>query len=186
MTDQIFNNPKIPWCVDLDGTLINEDVTELAFWGLVQRRDYLHLLKALSMFLWGYARAKHYVESAFAVDVKGLTYNEELLGYIRAHKERGGIVYLATAADSGVAWRVADYLSLFDGVIASDGQINRRAHKKAQALNEKFGEGKYIYAGNSPDDLKVWPSTCAMIVVNAPQSLQIKAAKLEKPTLRLS
>lgn len=183
MTDNIFNNSKIPWCIDLDGTLIREDVTQLAFWGLVKRVQFIPLMKALALFVVSYAHAKHYVESAFAVDVNRLTYNQKLLGYIRAHKKRGGLVYLATAADHGVAQRVADHLALFDGVIASDGKVNRRAEKKAETLNALFGESCYIYAGNSRDDLKVWPSTCAMIVVNAPRFVLHNARTLGKRTL---
>lgn len=180
-SDQIFENPQIPWCIDLDGTLIKEDVTVLAFLRLLRSLQLGKLFRGLALFVRGYAQAKHYVETVAKVDVVDLTYNDELISLIKSHQFRGGKVYLATAADEGVANRVAEHLKLFDGVIASNGEVNRRATAKAQELNRRFGKGKYLYAGNSKDDLKVWPHTCAMFVVNAPESVQKGAETLGLP-----
>ena len=174
---KIFDNPAIPWCIDLDGTLIAEDVTALAFWGLVQQRSPFKLMRGLLWFARGHAQAKHYVETAYTVDVTHLTYNHALVNLIKAHRAQGGLTALATAADEGVAHRVADHLGIFDAVIASNGTINRRAQAKADALNERFGKGQYLYAGNSKDDLQVWPSACAALVVNAPPAV-VDAARL--------
>ncbi|USO01157.1 MAG: haloacid dehalogenase-like hydrolase [Alphaproteobacteria bacterium] len=178
---KIFDNPKIPWCIDLDGTLITEDVTVRAFWGLVRQPSPLKLMRGLLCFFRGHAQAKQYVEQSYKVDVRTLTYNKGLLNLIKRHRAQGGLTVLATAADKSVAERISQYLGLFDAVVASDGTTNRRAQAKAIALNERLGKGRYLYAGNSKDDLQVWPSACAALVVNASTLVAKKALQLGIP-----
>ena len=53
---------------------------------------------------------------------------------------------------------IAAHIGLFDDVMASDGKINLRNAAKRDALTKRFGERGYDYAGNSTDDLGVWPA----------------------------
>jgi len=56
--------------------------------------------------------------------------------------------------------------------MASDDGANLAAGNKAAALVERYGAAGFGYAGNSKDDLKVWPDAGEIIVVNAPTSVR--------------
>ncbi len=171
---------SFPLCIDLDGTLIREDVTALAC-KRVLSTQWWGWAKLLIWLVQGLPYLKHRVEDTAPIDVTRLTYNQPLLTYIRKQKALGRTIVLATAADEGVATRVSHYLGLFDDVIASNQQVNRRAAAKRQALVERFGEGRFVYAGNSRDDLQVWPACPDIIVVNASAWVLNKATAMGKP-----
>ena len=50
---------------------------------------------------------------------------------------------------------------------------------KAQFLNKTFGKQQFIYAGNSKDDLKVWPHALFGLAVNAPKPVLKQALALQ-------
>lgn len=175
----------IPLCIDMDGTLIREDVTHLAIKQLISQ-DLLAIPKCLLWFLRGRAYLKSRIEMSVQIDLHKLTYNHELIAYIQAHKAKGRKIVLATAADQVIAQRMAEHTGLFDEVIASDGNVNKRAQFKAYALNQAFGVMGYVYAGNSRDDLKVWPSSAAIIAVNCPEEVLSAAQGMGKPILVFS
>ena len=68
-----------------------------------------------------------------------------------------------------MALPVANYVGIFDEVLASDGKTNLRSANKLKTLIEKFGERGFDYAGNSSADLAVWRGAREAIVVNASQ-----------------
>jgi hypothetical protein len=72
--------------------------------------------------------------------------------------------------------RRAEYLGVFDEVIASDGQTNLRGASKAEALRQRFGAGGFAYAGNDATDFPVWDSASEAVVVNARRSV-LRAAQ---------
>jgi 4-hydroxybenzoate polyprenyltransferase len=78
---------------------------------------------------------------------------------------------LVTAADRSVASRVADSLSLFDEVFASDGTTNLRGEKKAQAVRDRFGDSGFIYIGNDATDHAIWRIAQIAVAVNASPSV---------------
>ena len=69
-----------------------------------------------------------------------------------------------------MAEKIAEYVGLFEDVMASDGVINLRMEAKGKALAERYGKGNFAYAGNSSHDLKTWPYAGEVIVVNARKS----------------
>lgn len=175
-----LENPQIPLCVDMDGTLIREDVTQIAFLQLISR-DILALAKCVFWLMRGRAYMKSRIEAATHIDLTKLTYHAQLIAFIREQKSQGRKIVLATAADFVIAKRMADHLKLFDEVIASDGSVNKRAQEKAKALHKAFPNTGYVYAGNSRDDLKVWPHAQAIIAVNCSDSVLEAARAMNKP-----
>lgn len=144
-----------PLCVDLDGTLIFEDVMWVSWKNLIKSNPHM----ALKPFVWllkGRAYLKHQLATYSFIDPKELTYNDQLLSFLKKCQAHGLRIILATAADQKFAHCIAQHLNIFDEVIASDRTHNRRAEYKAQCLCEKFGEKNFTYIGNSYDDLKVW------------------------------
>ncbi|MDR2794390.1 MAG: hypothetical protein LBB12_01270 [Holosporaceae bacterium] len=162
-----MSNPN-PICVDLDGTLISEDVTLLALKIFVWRNP-LNLLKIFVWFLCGRAYLKKMLALNVDIDVSNLNYNKKLLNFLKNKKQEGHRLFLATACDRHYADKVVDFIPIFDGVFASDGKINLRADAKANALEIMFGRN-FVYAGNSIDDVRVWSKSAECILVNPTKS----------------
>jgi 4-hydroxybenzoate polyprenyltransferase len=172
-----------PLCVELDGTLIR---TDLAVEHLLQllKRNPLYLL-LLPLWLWrGRAVLKHEVAKRVPFNVAELPFNEPFLAYLRAEFALGRKLVLATAADQIQAQAVAEHLGLFERVFASDGRINLSADAKRRRLEEIYGRGKFDYAGNAKDDLKVWPAAVEAIVVN-PEPGVLAQLQRQRPIARV-
>ena len=75
---------------------------------------------------------------------------------LREQRQAGRKLVLCTASDERLANKVADYLDLFDDVMASDASVNLKGRKKADSLVQHFGERGFAYAGDSRSDLAVW------------------------------
>jgi 4-hydroxybenzoate polyprenyltransferase/phosphoserine phosphatase len=170
---------KIPLAVDLDGTLICTDM----MWESIARLLRKNPLYALLLPWWlrhGRAKFKHEIASRIQVNPADLPYHAPFLAWLKEQKQTGRPVVLATASDFKMARPVAEHVGLFDDVMASDGKTNLRNAAKRTALNQRFGERQYDYAGNSTDDLGVWPGAREAIVVNAPQSLATRAEQVTR------
>ncbi len=169
---------QAPLCVDLDGTLLHGDM----LWeGIVSlfRTDPLALLLIPFWLMRGMARVKEEVAKRGHVDVAGLPYRGEILSFLASERQRGRIVVLATAAEIGLARKVAEHLGVFDGVYATEEGRNLRGQAKADRLCTEFGEGGYDYIGDSPADMPVWKSSRAALVVGS-QGLVRKARTVAK------
>jgi phosphoglycolate phosphatase-like HAD superfamily hydrolase len=156
----------MPLCVDLDGTLLATDSLHEAAVAacLADPRIVLSLPGWLAQ---GKARLKEELARRWDFDPAYLPHHREFLAYLQEQKAKGRRLVLATASDRRVAQKIADHLSLFDEVIASDGANNLGGTAKAEALVERFGAKGFIYAGNAHADLAVWHEAAAAVVVAA-------------------
>lgn len=170
---------QVPLAVDLDGTLIRTDMMWESLVRLLRKNPFAALLSLFAL-LQGRAHFKQHVASRIQVDPANLPYHEPLLAWLKQQKASGRKLVLATASDISMAKPIADHVGLFDDVMASDGKINLRNAAKREALTKRFGARGYDYAGNSTDDLGVWPGTREAVVVNAPASLARRAAEITK------
>jgi len=166
---------QIPLVVDLDGTLIK---TDLLWESLTQYlgRNPFGIFPILFWWARGRAFLKQQLADRVKLDPEKLPVSEKFLAWLHEQKATGRKIILATASDFQIAKPVADHFAIFDEVLASDGRTNLRGANKLKALEEKFGERGFDYAGNSSVDLAVWPGAHAAIVVNARRSVQKRAA----------
>lgn len=169
----------VPLCVDLDGTLINTDMLVESALHAAHRRP-LSLIALPFWLLQGRSVLKAKLAQRAKIDVSTLPYNEDLLAYLRAERERGRRLVLVTASDQRLAEAVAAHLGLFDEVIASDGAQNMKGKTKAETLERRFGVKGFAYAGNASADLPVWRKAQAAILVNTPGSVA-RAARAMVP-----
>src|SRR6478735_11892637 len=147
---------SVPLAVDLDGTLIRTDM----MWESLVRLLRHHPLRAIgALFALRHGRAVFKERIAVQVQVPpaNVPYHVAFLAWLKEQKATGRKIVLATASDRNMAGPIAAHVGLFDDVMASDGKINLRNAAKQRALNERFGIRGYDYAGNSHDDLGVWP-----------------------------
>jgi len=170
---------QVPLAVDLDGTLIRTDMMWESLVRLLRKNPLAAILSFFVLFR-GRAAFKQHLAARVKVDPANLPYHAELIAWLKTQKASGRKLVLATASDIGMAKPIADHVGLFDDVMASDGKTNLRNAAKRDALTKRFGERRYDYAGNSTDDLGVWPGTREAVVVNAPESLARRAADVTK------
>ncbi len=159
--------PLRPLVIDLDGTLLRTNIlVECALAYL--RREPLALLHILFWLFQGRARLKQELACRALVDPKLLPFDAALHAYITAERARGRKVYVATAADAGIARAVAALHGPFEDVLASDGVINLKGRRKAEALARLFPQG-FAYAGDSRADIPVWSRADEIIAVGRPR-----------------
>ena len=111
---------EIPLCVDLDGTLLKTDLLHETLLLLLKAEPW----RAPLLPLWlagGKAAFKRRVAGRVALDAAALPYREDFVAWLRAQKEVGRRLVLATASDGELARAVAGHVGLFDEVVASDG-----------------------------------------------------------------
>ena len=105
---------KLPICVDLDGTLIFEDVSIWSVKNYISKNPF-NFFKAIFWLMSGKPNLKRQValriESEF--DASEFTYNKKLLTFIAEKKTEGHKIFLATASDEILANKVADFLDTF-------------------------------------------------------------------------
>jgi len=164
---------SVPLCVDLDGTVIYSDLLLESLAWVLGRKPWLLLLAPFWLFS-GRAALKRRLAEAADLDPVALPYNQAVLEWLRAEKLAGRTLILATAADERLARVVADYLGIFDQVIASDGTENLKAGVKLRRL-EKLVGGPFDYAGNSTADLPLWRNCREATLCNATPSLVARA-----------
>ncbi|QGZ38218.1 4-hydroxybenzoate polyprenyltransferase [Pseudoduganella flava] len=172
--DALVKTPAVI-AVDLDGTLTPTDTLHEAALCLL-RDSPLNLLALPFWLMRGKAALKAQVAARAALDVTVLPYNLPLIAWLKDQRAAGAKIVLSTASDRRVAQAIADHLGVFDDVIASDGTTNNAGPNKRAALDARYGEGGYDYAGNSTSDMPVWAGARQAIVVNASAALARRAA----------
>ena len=177
------NEDNLPIAVDLDGTLIFDEITAISLRKFCLRYPWKIVLLPFWL-LKGMAYLKDRMGGLVDIDPRTLSYNNLVMDYIKSHAQHRMV--LATGADQRYADAVAEYLGCFELVIASDGVVNRVSQNKADCLNLLFGEKKYIYVGNSSQDIAVWRQAAHAVVVNAPESVlrQLHAMQLPYELLK--
>jgi 4-hydroxybenzoate polyprenyltransferase len=163
-------------CVDLDGTLVRTDTLLEGLLGVL--RDPRNWTGLWCWPLGARAVLKRRVAARSPLDPALLPYEQTLIDYLRAQRCQGRHLVLATAADRTIADSVNAHLQLFDEVIASDGVHNLKGRAKGDALAKRFGPGNFTYVGNSWPDLHIWRQAGGAVLVNVPDRLSDKVAKI--------
>jgi len=162
---------KTPLCVDLDGTLLWTDLLWESLFSLLKEKP--HLVVSLPVWLLGGKAAfKSELADRIEVDAANIPYNHDLLEYLSLQRSTGKTLVLVTASPEKFARQVNDHLGLFSEVFSTSDGTNLSGSRKRDLLVSRFGEKGFDYAGNSRDDLVVWPHAKNAIVVNASPSVR--------------
>jgi 4-hydroxybenzoate polyprenyltransferase/phosphoserine phosphatase len=162
--------PGLALCVDLDGTLVKSD--SLVDSVLIMARQHpFALLRIPGWLAEGKAAFKRHISHTVTLDVEHLPYNRPLLEWLRIQHSQGHAIYLATASDHAIAARVAAFLGIFAGVIASDGATNISGESKLAVLREKFGD-RFCYIGNARPDAELLTACQSPMVANPHRALR--------------
>lgn len=156
--------------VDLDGTLTPTD-TLYESMALLSRTRMWDVLRLPAWLAGGRAQFKAELARRVQINVATLPWNEQLLDYLRAQRETGRRIVLATAADRSIAEAVAAHLGLFDAVLSTSGGQNLTGSAKLEAILGSEGPS-FVYAGDSRADLKVWAGAAGAVLVGAPKAVE--------------
>ena len=162
---------EMPLAVDMDGTLILTDMSVMSAKRVFLRKPWT-IFSTIFLELSGKrAKWKKNLARQLKFDPDELQYHEAFVDWLTGESARGRKLILATASDRLVAEIIAAHVGLFDDVMGSDGNVNLRDHKKAEALIARYGESGFGYAGNSVHDIPVWDHAGQVIVVNPEKGL---------------
>jgi len=175
-------NNQTPLFVDLDGTLIKEDLSDLAFWKMVKNNPikiFFHLF--LFLFL-GKAYLKEKISKEFIVPINNLNFNTECIEFIKKSKNQHRFVYLISGSHQCLVKQINNHLNLFNEVFGTSDNYNMVGINKVKFINEKLKFYKFDYVGNSRKDLPIWEYTKKIIYTNADKYLikKINDSKLSK------
>ena len=154
------------------------------FWASFSK-DYKIFFKSISWLLSGKAKLKSKLSMFSNIRVENLPYNEEVIKYIKQHRNEGGYTALVTASNQVVAEKIAKYLNLFDEIKGSSEKINLKGKAKAEFLNSRYGYKNYDYIGDSLDDLYVWKNANKAITINANPNITRACEKINTNFLHL-
>jgi 4-hydroxybenzoate polyprenyltransferase/phosphoserine phosphatase len=167
----------IPLAVDLDGTLVRSDTLHESALRALREHPFA-LLQLPFWLLQGKAVVKQRLAELAQFDPATLPYHQPLLEWLTTQRAQGRKLVLCTAADQTIASVISAHLGIFDEVLASDGNTNLGGHRKAEALERRFGAGGFDYVGNAAVDLHVWQRARKAVVVNASAELTRQARKV--------
>lgn len=159
---------RLPLIVDLDGTLIRNDLTHDLL--LLCARWHPHLLfLAVWKLLVSRADGKRWLTEKIGhlIEPEHLPYCPLTLDTIRKHREAGGHVELVSGSDDELVGRVADHLGLFHDRRGSLPPVNLVSGRKAAYVSERHGND-FLYAGNSGQDIAVWKASVGGYGLGAP------------------
>jgi 4-hydroxybenzoate polyprenyltransferase/phosphoserine phosphatase len=146
----IAGSSQKPLCVDLDRALIKTSTLMEGILAILSSRQ--KIARAALIATADRPAFKQRVAVLADLAPELLPYNKQLIDYLCEQKRRGRPIVLATGADESLARAIADYLGIFDLVIASDGIRNLAGEAKAAELVRRFGRKNFDYIGASRAD----------------------------------
>ena len=155
----------------MDGTLVRNDLTHelVAATGL---RTPLDLPRAIRLGMKDKPAMKRFMleRHGDAVSAENLPYQDRVVDLARAHKARGGRVYLCSGSHEDVVKRVVEYNDWLDGGWGTRDGFNLTSSNKADFLSEEF-PGGFDYVGNSTQDYEVWKAARKGYAINPPRGV---------------
>jgi 4-hydroxybenzoate polyprenyltransferase len=171
---------RTPLYVDLSGTLVATDLLWESFLALVRTRPLDALLTPLRLAM-GQTRFQAWLADRVELDMATLPYRADVLAYLEEEKRKGRKIVLTTSADERLARRIADYLGIFESLIASSRDFNCTGEARLRAIQADSGRGGFDYIGHSIADLPVWKSARKGFVVSSNKALLRAMAAVSTP-----
>jgi 4-hydroxybenzoate polyprenyltransferase len=181
MNDQAHDPRRtpIPLYVDLDNTLIGTDILWEQLIRLVFHKPFLMPWMIFEGFK-GKARLKEYLSDHIELPIEHLPWSKSVIEHLQSHKNKGGLVILATATHQKMASKISDYLGIFDAVLSTNANANLKGTLKARAiadLNTSLNEKHYAYLGDSLDDIPIWKNAAEAWIVSVDPSTVAQCMK---------
>ena len=171
-------NSLSPLFVDLDGTLIQEDLSHEAFFYFFKTKPILCLYHLFIFLFLGRPYLKERISRNYSVDLSKLKKNNSCIEYIRVAKNSNRDVYLISGSHQLLVDQISNQLNLFNNVFGTHKNFNMIGKNKIAYINQKLKIFDFDYIGNSKQDLPIWKYTKKVIFTNATPSIRKQINKL--------
>ena len=168
--------------VDLDGTLIKEDLSSLAFFNFLKKNPLKLIFYLFVSLIRGKPYLKEKISKNYNVPLNKLTFNKSALNYIREVKNRHRVVYLISGSHQILVDQIDQHLKVFFESFGTKNNFNMVGINKVKFINNKLNIIEFDYFGNSKKDLPIWDYCKRIIYTNVSNNLKkiINASKLDK------
>tara|TARA_B100000989_G_scaffold132296_1_gene98204 strand:+ start:1627 stop:2184 length:558 start_codon:yes stop_codon:yes gene_type:complete len=168
--------------VDLDGTLIKEDLSNLAFIYYLKKNPLKLLVNLFIFLIKGKPFLKEKISKNFIVPFNKLTFNKSALEYVRNVKKHHRVVYLISGSHQILVSQVNEHLKIFFESFGTKDNFNLVGYNKVIFIKENLRIREFDYFGNSKKDLPIWDYSKKIIYTNASSSLKkiIHSRTIEK------
>ena len=168
--------------VDLDGTLIKQDLTNLAFFEYLKTKPFKLLLYCIIFIFRGKSYLKEKISKGYIVPIDKLNFNRASINYIKEIKNRHRVVYLISGSHQLLVDQIDKYLKIFFESFGTRKNFNMVGKNKIKFIREELKILKFDYLGNSNQDLPIWIYTKKIIYTNVSNKLKriITSSNLEK------
>ena len=158
----------IPLILDVDGTLIKNDLTQELFLRGVRLYP-LKIFTFLFLVLTSRSKLKALLVSLVGEEIypKSLPYNDAIIEKGKAAKSEGRRVFLCSGSQEKLVGQLADGFRWIDGTFATDENVNLTRKNKADFLETRFPDG-FDYIGNSTQDFPVWRKARKAYAIDPP------------------
>ena len=173
-------NNSIPLFVDLDGTVIREDIGQMALKKKILS-NYFCLFNILIRFIFfGKPSVKIYVSKNYKVNFNKIHFNRACLDFINEAKKANRKIFLISGSQEFIVKEIANKLNIFDDVYGTREGYNMISYNKVKFIYNTLGFNKFDYIGNSHQDLKVWEYSENIIYTNVSKPLLSKINQINK------
>ncbi len=168
--------------VDLDGTLIKEDLSDLAFANSLKTNPLKLIFYVFVFFFKGKSYLKEKISKNYIVPIEKLNFNSATLDYVRDVKNRHRVVYLISGSHQLLVDQIDRHLRIFFGSFGTNIDFNMVGKNKVEFINNELKISEFDYLGNSKQDLPIWEHTKKIIFTNVSKDLReiINSSKLDK------
>jgi len=161
-----------PLFVDLDGTLISDDLSNLAFTGFLKKNPLKTIIYLFLFLFFGKAYLKEKISRNFKVPLKKLKFNKSCIEYILQEKNNNRSIFLISGSHQTLVDQIQNHLKLFLEVYGTHENYNMVGVNKTKFINHKLKYEYFDYIGNSKKDLPIWDYTKNIIFTNASANLK--------------
>ena len=158
--------------VDLDGTLIKEDLSALAFSQSLKNNPFKTLFYLFIFLFKGKPYLKEKISKNFTVPFANLTFNKAALNFIKEAQNKHRVVYLISGSHQTLVDQMDNFLNIFFESFGTKNDFNMVGSNKVQFIKDKLKIHDYDYLGNSHKDLPIWKHTKRALHTNA--SIKLK------------
>ena len=168
--------------VDLDGTLIKEDLSDLAFVNSLRTNPLRLIIYLVVFFFKGRSYLKEKISKNYIIPIEKLNFNIAALDYIRDVKNRHRVVYLISGSHQLLVDQIDRHLRIFFESFGTNIDFNMVGKNKVEFINNELKILEFDYLGNSKQDLPIWKYTKKIIFTNVSKDLReiINSSKLDK------
>jgi len=161
----------IPLFVDLDGTVIKEDIGQMALKKSLSINFLNFFNIIIRFFLFGKPSAKFYASKNYHVNFDQLNFNKSCLDFILDAKKLGRKVYLISGSHEKIIKKVAVKLNIFDDAYGTRKNYNMISLNKVKFIKDTLKINDFDYIGNGHQDLVVWENSKNIIYTNVSDKL---------------